>query len=72
MFGFINKVFFVATTFFISRILNVNSLQCDSMNNQECKIRPKIVNIKKNEPTFYPFNIKVNKCSEIFNNINDP
>ena len=25
-----------------------------------------------NEPVFYPFSIKTNKCSGICNNINDP
>ena len=39
MFGFIKKKFFTAITFFSYNILNVNSLECVSMNNQECKIR---------------------------------
>ena len=42
------------------------------MNNQECKARRKIININNNEPVFYPFSIKVNKCSGSCNNINDP
>ena len=42
------------------------------MNNQECKTRTKIININNNEPMFYPFSIKVNKCSVSCNNINDP
>ena len=42
------------------------------MNNQECKARPKIINVNSNEPAFYPFSIKVNKCSGSCNNINDP
>ena len=41
------------------------------MNNQECKTTKKI-NISINEPAFYPFSIKVNKCSGRCNNINDP
>ena len=41
------------------------------MNNQECKTRTKIINISNNEPVFYPFNIKVNKCSGSCNNINN-
>ena len=72
MFGFIKKVFFTAMTFFGYNVLNVNSLECVSMNNQECKIRSKIINVNTNEPVFYPFSIKVNKCSESCNNINDP
>ena len=48
------------------------ALNCVSMNNQECKVRPKIVDINSNNPMFYPFSIKVNKCSGNCNNINDP
>ena len=51
---------------------SVNSLDCVSMNNQECRTRTKIININNNEPVFYPFRIKVNKCSGSSNNINDP
>ena len=42
------------------------------MNNPECKTRTKIINTNNNEPVFYPFSIKVNKCSGRCNNINDP
>ena len=42
------------------------------MNNQECKTRTKIINTNNNEPVFYPFSIKLNKCSGSCNNINDP
>ena len=42
------------------------------MNNQECKARPKIINVNSNEPVFYPYSIKVNKCSGSSININDP
>ena len=51
---------------------NVNSLECVSGNNQECKARTKIININNNEPVFYPFSIKVSKCSGSCKNINDP
>ena len=40
------------------------------MTNQECKARTKIIGVNNNEPVFYPFNIRVNKCSWSFNNIN--
>ena len=42
------------------------------MNNQECKIRPQIININSNEPSFYPYSIEINKCSGSCNNITDP
>ena len=41
------------------------------MKNQECKIRPEIVDVNSNNPIFYPFSIKTNKCSGNCNNISD-
>ena len=52
--------------------MNIIPLKCLPMNNQECRIRPDIININSNEPTFYTYIIEVNKCSESCNNINDP
>ena len=42
------------------------------MKNQECKVRSEIFNVNSNNPIFYPFIIKINKCSGNCNNINDP
>ena len=42
------------------------------MNNQKCKIRSEIININSNEPSFYPYSIKINKCSCSCNSINNP
>ena len=56
-------------TFFSFNPLNLNSLEWVSMNNQECKIRTKTIDVNDNEPVFYPFSIKVNKCSGNRNNI---
>ena len=42
------------------------------MNNQECKVRPEIININSNEPSFYPYSVKISKCRGCCNNINDP
>ena len=61
-----------AMTFFNCNPSNVNSLECVSMNNQECKARTKIISVNTDEPVFYPFSIKVNKCRGSCNNINDP
>ena len=51
--------------------LSINQLTCISMNNQECKVRPEIINVDTDEPVFYPFSIKTSKCSGSCNNIND-
>ena len=42
------------------------------MSNQKCKVKPEIVDFNSNDLIFYPFSIKVNKCSGNCNNISDP
>ena len=42
------------------------------MINQKCISRPKIIDVTPDEAVFYPYSIKVNKCSGSCNNINDP
>ena len=42
------------------------------MNNQECKVRPKTVDVSSNSPIFYHFSVKINRCSGNCNSINDP
>ena len=49
---------------------SVNSLECVSMNNQECKIRPEIVNVNSDEHVFFTFSIESSECSGSCNNIN--
>ena len=67
MFRFIKKVFVVAMSFF-----SCNALKCVSMNNQESKVRPEIININSNEPSFYRYSVKISKCSGSCYNMNDP
>ena len=40
------------------------------MINQECKVKPETMNINSNEPSFYPYSVKINKFSGNFSNIN--
>ena len=68
----LKSVFLTAITFINFNLSNVISLECVSMNNQECKIRSGIININTNEPLFYPYNIKINKCKGSCNTINYP
>ena len=70
MFRFVKQIFISAMSF--GSLSNVNSLECISIKNEECKVRPEIVHVNSNNPTFYPFSIKANKCSGNCNNINDP
>ena len=72
MFGFIKKVFGFATSFLACNVFKVNQLKCVLINNQECKIRPQIKNIKSTGLSFYPYSVKINKCVGSCNNANDP
>ena len=72
IYKFIKKCFFTVMTFFSYNILNVNSLKCVSMNNQECKIRTEIINLNNIEPKFYRYSTKINRCKGSCNTINDP
>ena len=71
MFKFLKQIF-ISTMIFFGNLTNVNSLECISIKNQECKVRPEIININSSNPIFYPFNIKINRCNGNCNNINDP
>ena len=65
----LKKVFILGLTI-LSNI--TNALECVSMNNQACIVRPKTISINSNNPMFYPFSVKINRCSGSCNNINDP
>ena len=71
IFGFVEKDFFIALTT-LSSFLSINALNCISMNNQECKTRPQVINVNGDEPVFLAFSIKTSKCSGSYNNINYP
>ena len=77
MFVFIKKVFFSRINNFIrltnaNYLLNAIPLNFILIKNQECKVRPEIINVNSNNPIFYPFSIKIKKCSGSCNNINNP
>ena len=65
-------MFFYTGLVFLSTQASVNMLSCISMNNQERKIRPQIVNVNGDDPVFFPFSIKTSKCSGSCDNINNP
>ena len=71
IFGFVKKLFFIGLTI-SSDFTNANPLSCISMNNQEFKTRPQVVNVTGDEPVFFPFTIETSKISRSCNNINYP
>ena len=62
MLRFIQKCFFTGLVI-LSTLTRVNSLSCISMSNQECKVRPQVVNVNGDDPVFFSFSIKTIKCS---------
>ena len=58
MVRFIKQIFISAVMFFNS-LSRVNSLECISMKNQECRVKLEIVNINSHNPIIHPFSIKV-------------
>ena len=43
---------------FLSTLTDVNMLSCISMNYQECKVRPQIVNVNEDDLVFFPLVLK--------------
>ena len=70
MFRFVRQIFI--STMFFGSLSSVNPLERVLTKNQECKVRPKIVNVNSKEPVFFPFSIKTSKCSGSCNYINNP
>ena len=70
MFVFIKKILCIGSLF-LSSLVSATPLSCISIKNQECKVRHQIVDINSNNPIFYPFSVKINKCSGSCNNIDN-
>ena len=63
MFGFVKKALFTGLTILSSvNLLTITPLRCNSVTNQECKVRPNVVNLNNDDPVFYPFSIKTSTC----------
>ena len=58
MFEFVKQMFISEMMLISFNLSNLNLWKCVSMSNQECKIRPEIVNVSSDKPTFYPYNVK--------------
>ena len=71
MLEFIKTCFFYRTNIFID-FNERKFVELYFNKNQECKVRPHIVNVNSDEPVFFAFSIKTSNCSCSCNNINDP
>ena len=54
MFLFIKKVFYIGLLL-LSNLVGTTSLSCISIKNQECKVRPEIIDVISSEPIFFSF-----------------
>ena len=71
MFGFVKRIFVSGMVFFGCNLSSLNLLECISLNTQECKVRPEIVNVNSDKSVFFPLSIRASKCSGCCNNRND-
>ena len=63
--GVLKSVFVGLTILSIVNLLTITPLRCISMTIQECKVRPKVVNVNSDEPV-------ASKCTDSCKIINDP
>ena len=71
MFGFIERCLFTGLVL-LWTLTSVNLLSCISMSNQECKVRPQIINVNGDNTVFFCLSIKTSKCSGSCDSINNP
>ena len=54
--SFVKKVVVLGLTVLSSSI--TGALNCVLINNQQCKVRPEIVDVNSNSSIYYPFSVK--------------
>ena len=65
MFGFVKQIFISTMMFFGCNLSNENSLKCISTNDQECKVRPEVVNVNSDEIVFFLLILKQANAVEV-------
>ena len=72
MFGIIKKIFI---RLLIGLVNGTNHTKCVSLSNQKCITQPGLVNLHPNEYSqefhYYPFAVKLDRCSGSCNTLND-
>ena len=64
----------IGLTISLFHIIKTKALECVSVVNLKCMLRPKILDVNEDvgEASFYPYNVLVNKCSGSCDTINNP
>ena len=72
MFGITKKMFIVLLTGLVN---GSNHIKCVSLSNQKCMVQPTLTNLRPNEYSqefhYYPFAVKLDRCAESCNTLND-
>ena len=72
MFGYIKKIFIGFLTGIVSASNDTNRV---SLSNQKCITQPTLINLHPNEYSqefhYYPFSVKLDRCVESCNTLND-
>ena len=72
MFGIIKKIFIVLLTSIVNAS---NHTKCVSLSNQKCMTQLTLINLRPNEYSqefhYYPFAVKLDRCVESCNTLND-
>ena len=72
MFGLIKKIFIGLLTGLVN---GYNHIKCILLSNQKCELHPTLINLHHNEYgqefQCYPFAVKLDRCVESCNNLND-
>ena len=55
-------MFFFTGLAFLSTLKSINLMSFISINNQEYKVRPQILNVNGDDPAFFPYSVKTSKC----------
>ena len=71
MFGFVKQIFVSAIMFFGCNLSSMNLLQCVSVNNQECKVRQKLLMLIVMSLCFFLLVLEQVNAVGSSNNIND-
>ena len=64
----------INSTISLFSIIKTRALECVSVINRKCMLRPKILDVNEgvDEALFYPYNVLVNKCSGSCDTLDDP
>ena len=71
-----NNIWMLRLTGLLTGLVNgSNHTKCAFLNNQKCVIQPALINLHPNEYNqefhYYPFSVKLDRCVESCNNLND-